>query len=178
MDPGAMQARASMDQTLALARRDGAKYLELAARSGATDRFAENLLRGDYKSAAAADPAGPNDLRPSLDWEVEATRAGLLYLAGLKAKDRAFAETQWAKLVETLGHGDREGRYYSAVAAGKEPFDLARVKEAPVHPSVKRVVLAAFARKFPADAKELNELSKKLDFERDEFSLCLRYVTE
>ena len=36
----------------------------------------------------------------------------------------------------------------------------------------------ALARKYPQHGKELNELSKKLDFERDEISLCLRYVTE
>jgi tetratricopeptide (TPR) repeat protein len=178
MNTGPMQFRASMDRMLAVARRDRAKYLELWAQAGLPDRFTESVLRGNYKSAGATDPAGPKEIRPTLDWEGDATRAGLLYLAALKAKDQAFADVQWPKLAEALGRGNRQARFYAAVAGGKEPFDAARVKDAVVHPSVKRVVLAAFARKFPADAKDLDALSKKLDFERDEFSLCLRFVTE
>jgi tetratricopeptide (TPR) repeat protein len=178
MGPMAVQVRANLDLNLAVARRDRAKYLEVAGRAGSPDRFAEYFLRGDYKSAAAADPAAQKDLRPTLDWDGEATRAGLLYLGGLKVKDQALADAQWAKLIDALGHGDREARRYAAVANGKEPFDLAQVKDANIHPLVKRVVLAAFARKFSAHAKELDALSKKLDFERDEVSLCLRYVTD
>ncbi|HJZ90775.1 MAG TPA: hypothetical protein VKE40_07860 [Gemmataceae bacterium] len=172
------QARASLELTLAEAKRDRAKYLELAARAKTGDKFAVNLLRGDYKAASTADAGGPIRISVARDWEYEATRAGLLYLAGLKAKDAAFADEQWKRFVDALGKGDREGRFCAAVAGGKQPFDLARVKTAAINPSLKRVILTALARKFPEQAKELDPLAKKLDFERDEFSLCLRYVTE
>jgi tetratricopeptide (TPR) repeat protein len=162
---------------LAEVRRDRAKYLELVRRSDSPDRVAQNVLTGNYKSATQSAP-NPKAIRPAGDWEDDATRAGLLYLAGLKAKDQTFADQQWKRLVDTLGRGDREARACAAVADGKKPFDADRIKGSLLQPSVKRVVLAAFARRFPAGAKELNAMSKQLDFDRDEYSLCLRYVTE
>jgi len=170
--------RTGLEKTWALARRDRAKYLELADKTNGRGMFGPALLRGDYKAAAAVDNSAPIQISVARDWENEATRAGLLYLAGLKAKDAAFAAEQWKRFTDALGKGDRQGRFYAAVANGKQPFDLATVKGAPVIPSLKRVVLTALARKFSAQAKELDPLARKLDFERDEFSLCLRYVTE
>jgi tetratricopeptide (TPR) repeat protein len=174
----AAQMRLLNEQMLAEAKRDRTKYLEISAKMTGNDPFTDNLLRGNYKAAAqAVSGAGTTPLVP-LNWESHATHAGLLYLAGLKAKDGAFAEEQWKRLVEALAKGDRDGRFYAAIASGKLPFDLAAAKDATVNPSLKRVVLAALARRFPEQAKELNALSKKLDFERDEVSLCLGHVTE
>jgi tetratricopeptide (TPR) repeat protein len=178
-DLSSMQARVSMDMLLAETKRDSKKYLELAARATSTDRFAENILRGNYKSAVVPEAgARPGPRQLSRDWERDATRFGILYLAGLKAKDQAFADAQWKRFTETLATGDRDARNCAAMASGAKPFDLARMKDAPLQPTLKRVVLAACARKFPTNAKELNALATKLDFERDEISLCLRYVME
>jgi hypothetical protein len=135
--------------------------------------FAESLLRGDYRAAAGAE-----GVHPAPTWEEEATRAGLLYLAGRKANDAAFADGQWPKLVAALDRGDREARRLSAIAAGRQPVDVARATAAAVEPGLKRVVLAALARRSPGHAAELDALAKKLDFERDAVSLCLRFVTE
>ncbi|HEX3151013.1 MAG TPA: hypothetical protein VHR66_23235 [Gemmataceae bacterium] len=178
-DRSTMQARASMDMLLAEVRRDRVKYLAAAAQALTPDRFAQNILVGNYKAAVLPGaPAVPGAPRMARDWEHDAARAGLLYLAGMKAKDKTFADAQWKRFVDTLSTGDREGRACAAFASGAQPFDLAKVKEMPMEPSLKRVVLAAFAQKFPANAKELNALATKLDFERDEISLCLRYVME
>jgi tetratricopeptide (TPR) repeat protein len=177
----AAQMRLSLEQTLAEVKRDRAKYLELAGRMPGSNKFAVSLLRGDPKAAAAAAAAedhGPVTPNAARNWELEAERAGLLYLAGLKAKDAAFADAQWKRFAAALARGDREARLYAAFAEGKKPVDVARAKSATITPSLKRVVLAALARKFPEHAKDLDPLSKKLDFERDEISLCLRYVME
>src|SRR5262245_1897629 len=170
------QRRLERELVLAAVKRDRAKYLELAGKVTEKDPFAERVLRGNYKAAGKAEtPAVVNTAR---DWEQEATRAGLLYLAGLKAKDAPFAEEQWKRFTAALGRGDREARLCAALSEGKQPFDVARAKSATIAPTIKRVVLAALARKYPEHAKELDALSKKLDFERDDVSLCLRYVTE
>ena len=183
LTPAATQAVAQMrlglDRMLATAQRDRAKYLEISGRMTGKDLFTENILRGDPKAAAASvEPAVPLPISSARNWEMEATRAGLLYLGAFKAKDAALADQQWKRFTDALGRGDRDGRLYAAMATGKQPFDLARAKDAVVVPSLKRVALAALARKFPEHAKELEPLAKKLDFERDEVSLCLRYVTE
>jgi tetratricopeptide (TPR) repeat protein len=165
-------------QLLAEVKRDRGKYLELSTRMTAKNTFVDSLLRGNYLEAAQVQSPARTALLAASGWEMEATHAGLLYLAGLKAKDGVFADDQWTRLVDALGKGDRDGRFYAAIASEKQPFDLAGAKDATVNPSLKRVVLAALARKFPVHAKELNALSRKLDFERDEVSLCLGYVTE
>ena len=173
------QLRLSFEILLAEARRDRTKYLELSAKMTAKDLFTDNILRGNHKGAAAAiAPNRPVPVNSARDWEQEATRVGLLYLAGLKAKDAEFADSQWKRFAESLGRGDRDARYFAAVVSGKQPLDLSRAKTANLQPTLKRVVLAALARKFPEQAKELDPLAKKLDFERDDVSLCLRYVTE
>lgn len=176
-NPAAARFRQTLELVLAEVERDRPKYLTLADRAGSTDGFATKFLKEDFKGAAAAAP-GPARGGRVRDWEFDATRAGLLYLAGAKAKDAAFADGQWAALGEALGHGDRDARRLSAVLGGKHPFDAGWLTGAMLNPSLKRVVLAACARKYPAPAGDLMGLSKRLDFERDEVSLCLRYATE
>jgi tetratricopeptide (TPR) repeat protein len=163
---------------LAGAERDRAKYLSLAENFPFADRFTVSFLKGDYKQAAKETGGRFIGDAPDMNWEFETTRAGLLYLAGVKAKDGAFADEQWKALGTALGRGDRTSRWFGAVAAGKQPFDPARATAAVMNPAVKRIVLAAFARKYPEQAKDLRALSRQLDFERDETSLCLRSVLE
>ena len=174
------QMRLRNELTLAEVKRDRAKYLELTVKLIDKDQFTESLLRGSYKSAAVAGrgTVGPKEQNVALNWEIAATQSGLLYLAGRKANDAAFADEQWKKLLAALGRGDRDGRLFAAMAGGQQPFDVTKAKAAAVGPNLKRVILSALARKFPEHAAELNTLAKKLDFERDAVSLCLRYVTE
>ncbi len=172
------QNKLELELVLAEVRGDRAKYLELAGRLGSRDVFITGLLRGDYKNAAAANSARPKSVGLARDWENDATRTGLLYLAGLKAKDAAFADEQRKRLVESLAKGDREGRFFAAIIDGKKPIDLPSVKDAAMDPSVKRIVVVALARMHPDRAKELHALAKKLDFQRDEYSLCLHYLME
>lgn len=174
----AAQYRVELEMVLAEVRGDRAQYLELANRSTNKEDFVVHLLRGEHLKSAAANAKTEKVISVARDWEVNATRSGLLYLAGLKAKDAPFAETHWKAFAESLNKGDRAGRMLGAIADGKQAFDWEKVKDSSINPSTKRIVLAAFAKKFPQNAKELGELAKKLDFDRDEYSLCLRYVME
>jgi tetratricopeptide (TPR) repeat protein len=174
----AAQYRAELELVLAEVRRDRVKYLELANRSTTKDEFVVHLLRGEHVKAAAANAKYEKIISVARDWEVNATRSGLLFLAGLRAKDPAFAETHWNALVEAMNKGDRAGRMVGAMADGKQAFDWEKVKDSPMNPPTKRIVLAAVARKNPQHAKELEALARKLDFERDDDSLCLRFLME
>jgi tetratricopeptide (TPR) repeat protein len=172
----AAELRITFEMILAAVKRDRAKYLELSARLSIKDQFVDNFLRGNYK-AAAVDSVKSAVTKSARDWEQEATRAGLLYLAGVKTKDAAFADAVWKQFGEALARGDKDARGYAAFVNGKA-LDPVWAKSSTIQPSLKRVVLAALARKFPEHAKELDPLAKKLDFERDDVSLCLRYGTE
>jgi hypothetical protein len=48
----------------------------------------------------------------------------------------------------------------------------------PIDPKQKRVLLAVVARRQPEQAKDVLELARKLDYQRDVTSLCLRQVLE
>jgi len=174
----AAQYRIELERILAEVQGDRAKYLDLANRSTYKDEFIVYILRRDHLRAAAAIAKTEKVISIARDWEVTATRSGLLFLAGLKAQNGPFAETHWKNMVEALNKGDRAGRWLGAVADGKQAFDWEKVKDSSLNPSTKRVVLAAFAKKFPQHAKDLEALAKKLDFERDAYSLCLRFAME
>src|SRR5262249_53153970 len=133
------------------------------------------ILNGNHKAATNAAALG--SLGPR-DWEYGAIRTGLLYLAGLKAKEDSFADEQWKQLGKALLKGDHEARRLADVVTGKQPLDPKFITELVVRPEVKRVILTALARKFPMHAKDLILVAKKLDFEHDSTSLCLRYLTE
>jgi hypothetical protein len=166
--------------TLAAAERDRAKFLATAAEVPNTaDPFTEAFLKGDL--AAAAKGRGitvGGEGFADFVWEHDVVQTGLLYLAAVKTKDQAAADEHWTAFGKALARGDRTGRWFADVAAGKPPFDAARALAAPMNPATKRVVLAAFARKYPEHAKGLLDLSRKLDYDRDETSLCLRYALE
>lgn len=169
------EMRSTMDAFMALVQRDRAKFLALAEQGLARDQFTVALLKGDLKAAASTPPAPKGS---ALDWKTEALRAGLLYLAAVKKKDAALADEQWKKFGEALAQGDRDGRRLARAVAGKEALDAGWMLESMFRPSLKRVLLAAMAGKFPAHAAKFNPLAKKLDFDRDSTSLCLRYLME
>jgi hypothetical protein len=167
--------RAALDAQMALAERDRAKYLALAGGAPANNEFVLRLLTGNYKEAASAPTGPPAGLH---EWESEATRAGLLYLAARKAHDAAFADQQWKNLADALSHGDRDARRLAQLLTSDKPLDLPWLRGALIPADTKRVLLAAVARRYPSQGKELDALARKLDFPRDPTSLCLRYVTE
>jgi hypothetical protein len=102
-----------------------------------------------------------------------ALQHALVYLAALKAKKTKLAEQEWQKFLAALGKGDREERRFAALLGTGKAIDLELVRQAPIDPDIKRVAVAAAAAHSSDKTKELRELARKLDFQRDLTSLCL-----
>ncbi len=172
--PHAILERASL-QTLmnlvrAAARNDVTGYLTAAEQLPDRTRFEVAFLRGMLRDATAA----VDDKQE----ERVVAQHGLLFLAAHKAKNAKLAEEQWQKLLASLAKSDRHSVRLSKLLAAGEPPNADLVRRLPIDPRDKRVVLAAIARHYPEQAQGLLELARKLDFQRDEISLCLRKVLE
>jgi tetratricopeptide (TPR) repeat protein len=98
----------------------------------------------------------------------------LLYLYASKKNDKDLAAAQWKLLLEALEHGGRDRRFIAKVLTGAQPVDFAELRELPIDPGQKRVLLAVVAQRFPSANKEIAALARRLDFDRDEVSLCLK----
>jgi hypothetical protein len=89
-----------------------------------------------------------------------------------------LAEEQLQLLQSACAKGGRFGRRLGEVLAGRLPADAALVRRWPVEPGVKRVVVAAAAKRHPEQAKDLLALARQLNFQRDPTALCLNKVLE
>ncbi|HJT78264.1 MAG TPA: hypothetical protein VJ739_13755, partial [Gemmataceae bacterium] len=158
----------SLELTLACARGDTARFLELAPRAG-EDKFEAAVLRGNLREATGL-------VEPATEHTV--VQRGLLYLAAMKAGDKKLADEQWALLVAALKKEAGYARQLAALLEGGHPPDVARVRRLVMQPEQKRVVVAALARRYPETAKDLLPLARQLDFEADPTSLCLRKLLE
>jgi hypothetical protein len=74
--------------------------------------------------------------------------------------------------------GGRDERRLGEVLAGKQPVNVDVLRRLPIQPEHKRIFLAVVAKAHPEHAKELLDLARKLDFQRDVTSMCLRKVLE
>ncbi len=158
-------ARAWMEMVLSYHTKDVEGFLKQAAQIPNMPPFEPLLLRGKLEEAAT------KIIEANADQA--ASQHALVYLAALKAKKTKLAEQEWQKFLAALGKGDREERRFAAMlATGKAP-DLEQVRQAPIDPEIKRVAVAAAAAHSPDKSKELRDLARKLDFQRDLTSLCL-----
>jgi hypothetical protein len=103
---------------------------------------------------------------------------GLLYLGLLKSGDQKTAVEQWQPFLDALQKEGRRGRQCAEVLSGKRPVHMEHLRRLAMEPRNKRVVLAVIATRFPEHSKELLSLARKLDYQRDPTSLCLRKVLE
>jgi len=162
--------RAGMEMVLSCCTNDVQGFLKQAAQIPNMPPFEPLLLRGKLDEAAT------KIIEANADQA--ALQHALVYLAALKAKKTKLAEQEWQKFLGALGKGDREERRFAAMlATGKAP-DLEQVRQAPIDPEIKRVAVAAAAAHSPDKAKELRDLARKLDFQRDLTSLCLWAVQD
>ncbi len=104
----------------------------------------------------------------------DVTQRGLLYLVAVKQHDKALVESEWQQLIACLDRGGRDLRYLGKVLKGSEPIDAAALRELPIDPDQKRVLLTVVAQRFPDADKTIAALARRLDYQRDEVSLCLR----
>ncbi len=165
---GQEMVRASLEAFLSCALGDVPGFLKAAGNVPGLPAFEPALLEGKLDEAAGKieDPRAP---AAGIDH-------GLLYLAARKANNGPLAETQWQAVLAALQGGDREAKEIGDVFAGRRPLDVDRLRRLPVDVQLKRVWLAIAAQRFPQRAKELVTLARKLDFQRDPTSLCLRRV--
>lgn len=100
----------------------------------------------------------------------------LLYLAAERSGAKDLAQAQWLALTEKLAKASRDERLLADVLLGRKSITACPPHKIPLNPLSKRVYLAVVAQRYPELAKDAIALAEKLDFQRDEISLCLRSV--
>jgi tetratricopeptide (TPR) repeat protein len=172
--PANEQMRKSLERelelALACAAGDVAGFLKLQAEAPDHDPFEAALLADRRKEATG--------LLEGQKGEQAVLERGLLYLAALKAGDPKLAEQQLPLLLADLGKGGRDERRLAEMLAGKQPVNGDILRRLPMQPEHKRILLAVVARAHPEHAQDLLDLARKMDFQRDATSLCLRKVLE
>jgi tetratricopeptide (TPR) repeat protein len=146
----------------AVGREDAKAFLKAA---GDAPSFESALLRGDLKKAAVRVKQPAPDALP---------HEGLLYLEATRAGAKEIADEHWQGLLAELQKGSRHERRFGEILSGKKPFDPRLALRLAIEPDKKRVLLAVAAQRHPQHAKELLELARRLNFQRDSMSLCLR----
>jgi tetratricopeptide (TPR) repeat protein len=177
---GGPQAKAlvqsAMEISLACAFRDVPGYLQAVSNFGKASiaglrvelqGFEPAFLQGDWDRAAKAADATA---------ELAPTNHALLYLAAVKKGDKKKAESQWQALAESLRKAGGEMRRLALVLKGKSDPDVETIRRLPIDPGQKRVLLAVIAERYPALKKDLEPLSRALDYTPDATSLCLAQV--
>ncbi len=143
---------------------DVAGYLK-ARETARHPSFEVAFLRGNLEQAA-----------DTLKQFGTTTQHALLYLAAERAGAKDLALAQWRALTEVLAKGTRDDRLLADVLLGRKPIADHPPQRLPLPAMSKRVYLAVFAQRHPERAKEALALAEKLDFYRDDTSLCLRKV--
>jgi tetratricopeptide (TPR) repeat protein len=159
------QTEKELEAMLCCCEGDRAGYVKKAADAG-QQSFELAFLQGRLEQAATLAGKNPHD--------ADICHA-LLYLAATRSKAKELAETHWKALLADLGKQGRDERLLADVLAGRKEPKRALQRMA-IEPRRKRVFLVLLAQRYPAQAKEALALARKLDFQRDALSLCLRDV--
>jgi hypothetical protein len=155
------------DSAISCAENDPAGYIKAMANE---PTFESAFLEGKFEGAERLASKGKN--------ENALIHRGLLYLGLLKAGNKQAADEQWQPFLDALQKEGRRGRECAEMLAGKRPVDMEHLRRLAMEPQNKRVVLAVIAKRFPEHSKDLMTLARKLDYQRDPTSLCLRKVLE
>lgn len=159
-----------MEAARSCALNDVAGYLKTVSVDEAKSSFCVSLLLGKLRAAAE---------NVQKDSRVhEAMQHGLLYLYASKKNDSEMAKVQWSRMIAILERGNRDQRELAKFMAGGTPPDLAWLTDLPLDPEHKRVFLLAVAQRFPTADKNTAALARRLDFQRDEISLCLKNLSK
>jgi len=148
---------------------DADGFLKRATEKIGLPSFELAFLRGNLEEAATLiKPADPE----------AHVRHALLYLAATRSGDKKLALTHRQALEAKLAKGSREERLLADLLAGRKTLAQHPPERIVLDPREKRVFLAVLAERYPAQAKEMIALAKRLDFHRDAISLCLRKVLD
>lgn len=151
-------------------------YLRIKAGQQGEKSVSDLLLEGKIQEAA-------NDLskpqvqaqHPDNQWFGEQT---LVYLYAKRDDLKDIAEQQWGVTLKAMSNSGRHARQLAVILEGKKPFEVKQVLASPVEAKKKRLILLLFADRFPEAKSQLTELARRLDFEPDIISLCLRQLID
>lgn len=173
-DPGDAAMRSQIEAGMRMVQscciNDTAGYLREAIHLPNPPGFQVAFLRGNLKEAAA-------NLTTAKNTQVNIER-GLLYLAATKTKNATLADEQWKALLEALRKTGRHERRFAEQLGAPQASAVDVLINELIEPGEKRVLLAVAAARWPAHAKELLTMAKKLNFQRDAISLCLNPYLE
>jgi tetratricopeptide (TPR) repeat protein len=164
---GRLNTQATLEMLLAPCRDDEAGYLKVAAEHPEKATFESHLLQGKLTQAANAPDKALNS---------QLTHAALMYLFADRGGDKKLSQESWQNMIAELSKGDKDERRAAAMGQDKQFFDAELMCRFVIRPDEKRVILAAFAQKYPDKKKPLLDLVRKLDFQHDAVSLCLKKV--
>jgi tetratricopeptide (TPR) repeat protein len=164
------QLRPSTQQTLegwlCCWENDVAGFLKKAS-SQVNLSFEVAFLQGDLKKAAELAGRAQHDA---------GIHHGLLYLAAQRSRDKELADSQWGALLAGLKKGGRDERAFAELLTRGKLETTPSYRRLAVEPRSKRVLLAVLAQRYQEQAREVLPLARKLDFQHDAVSLCLRKV--
>jgi hypothetical protein len=164
--PGLNELVRQMEAAQACGAYDVTAYLKTVSVDEAKTFFCPLILRGELKAAA--------DVVQKDSPLATASQHALLYLHAQKKNNVELAKDQWSLMIAGLEHGNRDQRTLAKLLAGAQPPGAAALRELPIDPEQKRVFMRAAVARFPTSNKEIANLARRLDFQRDETSLCLK----
>lgn len=157
----------------AAAKGDVAAFLNSAKDEQAAGHFATAILKEDL--AAARRSSKPQKGQGDRDQ----LNASLLYLLAKKLKDNKLADQYWTEILADIKESTRSATTFHEMLSGKIPFTFAAARDAYGTADEKRAVLLVLADRFPQEAKALRELSAKLNFQHDVYSLAItKFLSE
>ena len=158
------QLRGSLQAAIAYAAGDASKYATMTAADALTteDRYTAAICAGRLDDAVSALKELGVDMSAAAGVEPYLT----LYLAASVRGDAQSARQYLNVAVKLMRKGDADTRRFADYLAAVLPPSPDDVAAVPLRPSVKRLALAALARRFPDDRARYADLAKPYNYDR------------
>lgn len=169
------QVKQLVDQLMVTVLRDREAFLKHAESKQQLQSIDVSVLLDKPREAAAKIPSGDDHPGRTERRDAIQNRA-LIYLSAMNNNESEVAKEQFDALIKVLANDDRDHRYVAAVLSGEKPFDWETVRMLVIDPETKRVLLPVLAQRFPDQADNLKRLTRQLNYQRDDVSLCLRHL--
>jgi tetratricopeptide (TPR) repeat protein len=133
-----------------------------------TDPFIVAILKNDVSDAEQK-----AKLRDGGEDDSFLLNTSLLYLLARKHQDQKLMDHCWEDMVEDIRTTSRTSKPLIEMLDGKKPFEFEAAQNAFFAVDEKRGVLLVLADRYPSHAARLKALAKKLDFQRDAYSMAI-----
>lgn len=157
-----------LDLTEAVIQGNVKKYLAMSRNDTIpVNSFVCSILKNDLSEAEQT-------VKPRGDAEDHyLLHVSLLYLIAKKHKDQKVMDQCWEDIVKDIPVTVRTAKPFIDMIEGKTPFQFEGVQNAYIPAEAKRAVLLVLADRYPAQAAPLKALAKKLNYQRDEYSMAI-----